>query len=1400
MPQTRSTATRLVALVVAVAIGITGFVAGPGTGGPAGAAVPTETPTIIGPHATTEGANPVLRWEPLDGVTRYRVQISTSDSFSPLIWNVEVANVTATPPTELPLGTVHWRVAGVDPSGSGVGPFAPASFTRARLDGPQLLSPTDGATLEYPSEPAVLRWEPVPGVKNYKVEVDDAPDFIGAQTVTTDATSWALTSTQPLGQSFYWRVQGQTAASGVNTEYSATWRYTLAWAADGSPIVPTLTEPAQGEHVTDVVFRWDPVAGAAKYQIQVSPNGDWANNITFDKVVMGTSYSPPVTLNNAPYFWRVRALSVRNPSDNGPWSPDGRQFTRSWADIPTLVAPADNDLVAQDFVLKWDPVPHAGAYEVQVGTDPNFTNTNSYSTCVTNHTDWTPYLRLRNSDPAFPARPGACPLADTSGGRLTYLRQGVRYYWRVRGLDISSPNLTPSALGRFSTVSSFMYLPGVGAPDPIGPTGTVSVPKLEWEPVPGVERYEIWVSVDGREQVATQVYGTSYVAPLFTPVDESATVTWRVRALQLGAPGGSSNGGAGPTVVGTTFTLTPSEPDAGSTPELVSPADGVTTVQPEFDWTPVAGATQYRVRTYPAGAPIPVATELFDPRQGSNSPRRFPSRSGFSPTTPITPGAYDWQVVAYDEDGNVLGASALRRITIAPLDVVTPTAPVDCDEGSACTTHQATPLMEWEPVEWAGFYRVHIALDPDFTNLKWVYTTTQTALRPMEALPDNQAGQSYHWFVQPCRSEDVCGRYDSGVFPTAAAFRKSSRPITLTSPADGSTRPDLVTFHWEAPSDQWVSTDANDDIEARHYRIQVATDAGFSEATRIDEALVDQTTYTPHDRTYPEGPLYWRVQAVDGSGNNLTYSPTWTVTKRSPLIKVTSPTSGAEVDGVPVIRWEPQPFAAKYEIEYYKNGDTSWTPSNRVGVALQTNVAAHTVLKTFAPGTYAYRVRRIDVDARGRYGPWSSDPPTPDGSPSTGDRRTFVVAGRAPSLVAPADGATFSRPRIALEWAVVPGAAAYRVETSSTAGFGSVVESQVTVMTSWSLLKPYQNGTFHWRVSALDAQGAVLGTSSARTFVHDLRRPTATITGVVAGPAAATVRWTSTANPVVGPITSFVVTPYDGAVAGVPVTVPGTATEATVTGLVNERSYRFTVTPYDANGIGTTTPQSGAVKPRAVAPFSSVERFIDRQFRDFFGRPPTTAEMNTYRSRLQGGASAASVIETLWNDKAHAGVMPEITRLYSAFFVRIPDYGGLDFWAQERRRGRSLRAAAEYFAKSAEFKKLYGTMTDSAYVDRVYLNVLGRTASAKDRAFWVGELRSGRRTRGTLVIGFSEAAEYKTKFQHDINATLVIMEMLRRTPKKPERDALSAALKGGQSLRATFTAMLSSTEYAARAT
>ena len=75
-------------------------------------------------------------------------------------------------------------------------------------------------------------------------------------------------------------------------------------------------------------FSWQPVPGAKTYQLQVSPNGDWDNNLALDVPVKGTKYSPPTTLDNGGYFWRVRAKDARGVPNNGPWSAEW-QFNRA---------------------------------------------------------------------------------------------------------------------------------------------------------------------------------------------------------------------------------------------------------------------------------------------------------------------------------------------------------------------------------------------------------------------------------------------------------------------------------------------------------------------------------------------------------------------------------------------------------------------------------------------------------------------------------------------------------------------------------------------------------------------------------------------------------------------------------------------------------------------------------------------------------------------------------------------------------------------------------------------------------------------------------------------------------------------------------------------------------------
>ena len=105
-------------------------------------------------------------------------------------------------------------------------------------------------------------------------------------------------------------------------------------------------------------------------------------------------------------------------------------------------------------------------------------------------------------------------------------------------------------------------------------------------------------------------------------------------------------------------------------------------------------------------------------------------------------------------------------------------------------------------------------------------------------------------------------------------------------------------------------------------------------------------------------------------------------------------------------------------------------------------------------------------------------------------------------------------------------------------------------------------------------------------------------------------------------------------------------------------------------------------------------------------------------------------------------------RLYQASFNRTPDEAGLEFWVDVLDSGElTLVEVARQFLDSEEFGKTYGdkdTLTDEAYLDLLYENVLDRRPDAPGYAFWSEQQDNGLGMDEMLVY-FSESAENKAQ-------------------------------------------------------
>ncbi|GGO87314.1 hypothetical protein GCM10011584_11620 [Nocardioides phosphati] len=1058
--------------------------------------------------ASTLDNTPTFAWARVTGAARYEVQVDDDPGFGSPALAVSTTNSRLASTTVLPSGDLAWRVRAVTAAGS-ASAWATAAIHIGAVGVPVPQSPAPDAVLDPPQDVPLLSWSSVAGAASYTVQVDETDDFISPVVTATTKTTSYVAGPLPKG-GYFWRVRA-TRATGVESAFSGVSGFSV-----GELPAVTGTSPADDPNaeVEDVVLTWDPVAGSAYYELQVSSDQDFntlvdphTTNVSATTRVYGTHYSPPVTYDNNQYYWRVRAVDTNG--QQAPWSDVQAQFKRVWKDRATPVHPLGDVAgspthIDGDPYFQWTPVQHATEYELQLGTDPDF-SPNTYAACRVAGTTYTPNQFQINHDTAG---------ATLQDGDDCLVGPGTVYYWRVRPLDRPFP--APGIEGVYSQTQAFVWDDQV-IPDSTHLTPaegeTVAVPTLTWTPQRDAVSYKVTLKNRvGSTLKSVTTYATSYTPASLTTALKATDgpFTWSVQAV----PAGSA-----PSVLVHTgsFTVSSTLPTTGAAPlTALAGADPSlpTNRAPALRWEPSPAAATYEVQVGSHDANVDPSQHVWF---AATSGSLFGTRSVYPALTDtgtrlLSPGSYDWRVRAYDASGNLVGTGPVNTFRVAQLaaatgqqialDGTTLDAGEGCSERTSdvadpCADVPATPVFDWEPVDGAGMYIVYVSEDEDFTNLteslsrlgatsNTRYTPTYAALR--EALPDSQAGASYYWYVRPCKTASICAAspVSTGLGVTNS-FRKRSPAVVLEQPANDTdpTTTDVaspeVTFSWQDyratnAATTWDRTGEQANQSAMQYRIQVDDDPGF--ASPLDSQLVDQPTYTAWSKTFPDGELYWRVQAVDAEGNDLTWSPTRELTKKSRPLQQLSPVNGASVAGTPLLSWEAAAYTGSYELEVYRNADTAASSVNRV-LTVTTRQPAYvpTAPLPASTGAYVWRVRRHDATTAKYPGPWSA-------------WGRFTATGSTPTLVSPASGTWIRGNDIYLDWSPVAGAASYRVTARDGGGRSMAGTPATTPATAWAPTYTAASGTWTWTVTALDTAGAPLGTSAARTLQVDSTAPT----------------------------------------------------------------------------------------------------------------------------------------------------------------------------------------------------------------------------------------------------------------------------------------------------------------------
>ena len=301
------------------------------------------------------------------------------------------------------------------------------------------------------------------------------------------------------------------------------------------------------------------------------------------------------------------------------------------------------------------------------------------------------------------------------------------------------------------------------------------------------------------------------------------------------------------------------------------------------------------------------------------------------------------------------------------------------------------------------------------------------------------------------------------------------------------------------------------------------------------------------------------------------------------------------------------------------------------------------------------------------------------------------------------------------------------------------------------------------------------------------------------GDGIAKLTWTAPSDNGGQLISGYVISRYDNGAITPSATIPAAAAarSATVTGLTNGSRYRFAIAAVNGAGTSPLSTLSNTLVPTNTSPFADSDVLTTRTLTDFLGRVPTASESSTARGELNGGATIPTTIYHVAHLSGAIGQLGNVTRLYRAAFLHLPTTSSLSTWLARYRSGTTLQSMAYSFAANADFVHRYGSLSNSAFVQAAYRNVLGRAPSASAASSWVSQLAHGKK-RGDLILSLAQSTENQTKQRPYVETVNIDWGMLQRSPTSAEAKATVARINAGTGISTLIGETFVSAEYLLR--
>ncbi len=858
-------------------------------------AIKPAAPALVSPADNATGIilTPTLSWSTSDVCTdSYHLQVAKDAGFTNIVvdrWTTQTSQVLST----LEQGTYYyWHVKAINSADSS--DYSTSRNFQTVILGPptpQMVSPVNGDSTLDPV--VLLRWRTTSNTNFYHVQLATDQNFtsliINDSTLTdTFKTTTSLTNCQK----YYWRVRAKNAVGA--SAYSTAWNFRIIPVAPTSPALTSPANDATGISLTPTLS-WS--AGdicSYSYRLQVAKDSLFTT-VVWNEYLAQTSRQLTTLEEDAYYYWKVKAI---NPVDSSQFT-QYRRFKTLFNPpaAPQLISPSNGVTDVEPVAtLLWHSTVRTNSYHLQIATDLNFTALIFNDSTLTDTSKVTAplincnlyYWRVRGKNsagagsfsstrnfkilPLKPLTPALVSPADNAtditltptlswsasdicsytyhlqvakdttstniiadvytnltSRTLSTLELNTDYYWHVKSLNpVDSSEYT--AYRKFTTFQQQPPAPTLASPA-AGDTNQSPTGALIWNAALYTEFYHLQIATDQNFTPLSLVVNDSTLTNVsYTPsaLTNCKWYYWRV----------SAKNGAGKSDFSTTWSFKVQTAVPGI-PNQISPYNTQDSLSEmvRLTWNKADICTQkyfYHVSRSASFTDTVVMGQTTD-------------------TTfvigPIPGNVYFyWHVQAV----NFLGSGSFSPTWQFHTTISRPTVPALLSPADSITDMPSGFTLMWDSAAFATSYRIQVALDIYFANLKVNDSTIirQPGILPSKTISSLLNSTTYYWRVNAKNQIGISAwstvwRFTT-LFPPAAP--------ELNIPYNGATEvPITPQFDWSIAQ------------RADLYRLQVAEDTEFSRPI-FDDSTISILSWQITNPLKSLSKYYWRVRGKNSVG------------------------------------------------------------------------------------------------------------------------------------------------------------------------------------------------------------------------------------------------------------------------------------------------------------------------------------------------------------------------------------------------------------------------------------------------------------------------------------------------------------------------------------------------------